>query len=226
MADIQFVPTGFRQTSDICLLSSYSFVLGYYKKLNEGVQADVSVHDVCRQYFSYFMSLIDMRADLQSVKDFFDLEYRILPDPDIRPENSCIFEYFIFRILHHYCQVYENDIRGYEHIRGFDEYLRNSNNNVHPQNFIIDSVNVQSYIIRDAHQRVKNHLDNGQHHLAMILYVTGSGGHSVVVFKNDADGLYYFRDSNSLDITKSSSSVNLEFSDQLNISEYILFSDR
>lgn len=223
MADVQYVPMGFRQTSDICLLSSYSFVLGYYKKLNEGAQADVNVHDVCRQYFSYFMSLIDMRADLQSVKEFLDLEYHVLPNPHQSPKNSCIFEYFIFRVLHHYCQVYGNDIRGYEHIRVFDEYLRNNNNNIHPQNFIINRVNTQRNII---HQEIRDYLDSGTHHLAMILYATGSGGHSVVVFKNDADGLYYFRDSNSLDITKTASSVNIDFSDQLNISEYILFSDR
>ena len=225
MADIDYIPTGFKQTCDICLLSSYSFVLGYYKKLNEGIQADINVHDVCKHYFSYFMSLIDARAELQSAKEFLDQEYRILPNPDICPKNSCIFEYFIFRILHHFCQIYQSDnIRGYEHIRDFDEYLRIQGNQIRSQNFIIEKMDARRHFLQDAYQMVKNHLDNGRHRLAMILFATGNGGHSVVVFKDDANGQYKFRDPNSLGVTDTVSHINIPFSDHLSISEYILFS--
>lgn len=225
MADIDYIPTGFKQTCDICLLSSYSFVLGYYKKLNEGIQADINVHDVCKHYFSYFMSLIDARAELQSAKEFLDQEYRILPNPDICPKNSCIFEYFIFRILHHFCQIYQSDnIRGYEHIRDFDEYLRIQGNQIRSQNFIIEKMDARRHFLQDAYQMVKNHLDNGRHRLAMILFATGNGGHSVVVFKDDANGQYKFRDPNSLGLTDTVSHINIPFSDHLSISEYILFS--
>jgi hypothetical protein len=225
MADIDYIPTGFKQTCDICLLSSYSFVLGYYKKLNEGIQADINVHDVCKHYFSYFMSLIDARAELRSAKEFLDQEYRILPNPDICPKNSCIFEYFIFRILHHFCQIYQSDnIRGYEHIRDFDEYLRIQGNQIRSQNFIIEKMDARRHFLQDAYQMVKNHLDNGRHRLAMILFATGNGGHSVVVFKDDANGQYKFRDPNSLGLTDTVSHINIPFSDHLSISEYILFS--
>lgn len=226
MADSQYVPIGFKQASDICLLSSYSFVLGYYKKLNEGVQADVNVHDACRQYFSYFITLIDKKPELQSVKEFLNLEYSVLPNPNLCPMNSCIFEYFIFRVLHHYCQVYENDsIRGYEHIRDFDLYLRNQGNPICSQNYIIEKMDAKRKFLPDAYTEVKNHLDNGQHHLAMILYATGSRGHSVVVFKDDSNGQYTFRDPNNCDIVNEVSFVNMGFCKQLNISEYILFSE-
>ena len=225
MADIQYIPTGFKQTSDICLLASYSFVLGYYKKLKEGIHADINVHDVCRHYFSYFMYLIDGRVELQSVKEFLDLEYRYLPNPDVCPENSRIFEYFVFRILHHYCQVYQNDkIRGYEHICDFDEYLRIQGNPIRSQNFIIEKMDAKRQFLSDAYQNIKTHLDNGLHHLAMILYSTGHGGHSVVVFKHDANGQYIFRDPNSCGLTDIVSHIDMSFSNQLNISEYILFS--
>ena len=73
------------------------------------------------------------------------------------------------------------------------------------------------------YKRVKNHLDDGQQ-FDNELYAMGSGGHSVVVIKNDADGLYYFRDSNILGITISALSVNLEFSDQLFLR--VIFLDR
>ena len=108
MADSQYVPIGFKQTSDICLLSSYSFVLGYYKKLNEGVNVDVNVHDVCNQYFSYLITLIDNKPELQSVKEFLNREYSVLPSPssNLCPKNSCIFEYFIFIVLYNYCNIY------------------------------------------------------------------------------------------------------------------------
>ena len=225
MADVQYVPIGFKQTSDICLLSSYSFVLGYYKKLNEGIQADINVHDVCKQYFSYFITLIDKKPELQSVKEFLNLEYSVLPNPNLCPKNSCVFEYFIFRVLHHYCQIYENDsIRGYEHIRDFDLFLRNQRNPICSQNYIIEKMDAKKQFLPDAYKEVKNHLDNGQHHLAMILYATGFGGHSVVVFKDNANGQYKFRDPNSCGLTDIVSHTDMSFSDQLNINEYILFS--
>lgn len=226
MANIHFIPTGFKQTSDICLLSSYSFVLGYYKKLSEGVQADINVHDICNLYYSYYRHLLDQRNELKKVKDFLDVEYSVLPNPCLNSKNSCIYEYFIYRILHHFCQVYRNDtIRGYEHIRDFDEYLRTQGNTIRSHNFIINSIEAQRIVIPDAYQTIKNHLDNGQHHLAMILYATGSGGHSVVVFKDDANGQYYFRDSNNPNTSNQASFINIDFSNQLNISEYLLFSD-
>ena len=226
MADIDYIPTGFKQTSDICLLASYSFVLGYYKKLNEGVQADVNVHDICNVYYSFFRNLLGQMAELEKVKDFLDVEHSVLPNPHLNLKNCCIYEYFIYRILHHFCQVYRNDtIRGYEHIREFDEYLRTQGNTVRSHNFIINGIDTQRNVIPNAYRTIKNHLDNGQHHLAMILYATGSGGHSVVVFKDDADNQYYFRDSNNPDIVNQASFINIEFSDQLDISEYLLFSD-
>ena len=127
--------------------------------------------------------------------------------------------------MHHFCQIYQSDnIRGYEHIRDFDEYLRIQGNQIRSQNFIIEKMDARRHFLQDAYQMVKNHLDNGRHRLAMILFATGNGGHSVVVFKDDANGQYKFRDPNSLGLTDTVSHINIPFSDHLSISEYILFS--
>ena len=225
MADSQYVPIGFKQTSDICLLSSYSFILGYYKKLNEGVQVDVNVHDVCKIYYSYFMNLINQRSELHNDRLLWEKEYSALLNPDQTIVNVSNYESFVFRTIHHYCQVYQNDnIRGYEHIRDFDEYLNNQGNPIRSKNFIVYGINAQRNSIPDAYNVVKNHLDSGTHHLAMVIYLTRGGGHSVVIFKNDEDSQYLFRDPNSQNIVNQASIINMNFSNHMEISEYILFS--
>lgn len=222
MADLQYIPVGFKQTNDICLLASYSFVLRYYKNLHEGLHDDVNMPNVCGEY-------IDFITHNSNVSNCFSQlvrhEYQALYDQNGTIKDINCYEYFISRVLHIYCQRIMNDIRGYIHIQEFDEYLRKNDRQIHSKTFDICGIRAEKYIVHDAYSIVKNHLDNGNHNLAMIMYLTPRGGHSVVLLKNSQNGQYQFRDPNCDNISDTASILDAYFVDQrLDICEYILFS--
>lgn len=222
MADLQYVPVRFRQTNDICLLASYSFVLQYYKNLHEGLHEDINMPNVCGEYIDYITqnSKVPIRFS-QLVRH----EYQALYDHNGTIKDINCYEYFVSRIMHIYCQRIMNDIRGYNHIREFDDYLRQNDRQIHSKTFYICGIRAEKYIVHDAYSIVKNHLDNGNHNLAMIMYLTPGGGHSVVLLKNSQNGQYQFRDPNCDNISDTASILDAYFVDQrLDICEYILFS--
>ena len=121
MADLQYIPVGFKQTNDICLLASYSFVLRYYKNLHEGLHDDVNMPNVCGEYIDF----ITHNSNVSNCfSQLFRHEYQALYDQNGTIKDINCYEYFISRVLHIYCQRIMNDIRGYIHIQEFDEYLR------------------------------------------------------------------------------------------------------
>lgn len=74
MANIQFIPIGFRQTNNICLLASFSFVLSYYKKLENEAQEEINVYNVCDKYMQYFLQLPENAIIRQNmVAEYFAL---------------------------------------------------------------------------------------------------------------------------------------------------------
>lgn len=73
MANIQLIQIGFRQTNDICLLASYSFVLGYYKKLADETNDGIEVHRVCDNYMHYLMQLPENALTRQNIEADYNL---------------------------------------------------------------------------------------------------------------------------------------------------------
>lgn len=220
MADIQYIPTGFKQTSDICLLASYSFVLGYYKKLNEGVQADVNVHDVCNKYMQYLFQLPGNAHIRQNI----EADYNLLFNANRQIIDVNNYESFVSWKLHHFCQ--DRNIRGLDHIKAYDDYLYRTGDIIRCHNFRIDDGDVVTGTtpIPGAPAIIRGHLDDNENNLAMIVYLTQRGGHSVLVGKNNQNGEYFFRDPNEENISNVCSHVNLSLYDIRTISEYALFS--
>lgn len=177
MAYIQFIPIGFRQTNDICLLTSYSFVLGYYKMLADEVQEGIDVHNLCDKYMQYLLQLPENAHIRQNI----EAEYNLLFNANHEIVDANNYEYFVFRKLHQFCQG--RNIRGLDHIKAYDEYLYRIRDVVRCHNFRIDDGNVVTGItpINGAAAIIMRHLDENENNLAMIVYQTQVEGHSVLV---------------------------------------------
>lgn len=225
MANLQLIPNGFKQTGDICLLASYSYILGYYKKLAEGVGADVPTYDVCEAYYKYNMELLKNDNICQTYIDSIQIGHGCLMGINNQPKDNNTYECFISRILHFYCQKIKNDrLRGYDHIKEFDYYLLQKGNQIRPVNYKIEKCLTGNNHIQNAFQEIERHLCISEHNLAMLIFLSPCGGHSVVVAKDTNNDVILFRDPNYSVVTKNASIINTEFSNQLVITEYMLFS--
>ena len=220
MANIQLIPIGFRQTNDICLLASYSFVLGYYKKLADETHDGIEVHSVCDNYMHYLMQLPENAQTRQNI----EADYILLFNANHQIVDANNYEIFVSGKLHQIC--HSRNIRGLDHIKEYDDYLYSTGDVIRCQNFRIDDGDVVTGTtpIPKAPAIIMRHLDDNENNLAMIVYLTQRGGHSVLVGKNNQNGTYFFRDPNHDDISDVCSHVNLSLYDMRTISEYILFS--
>lgn len=220
MANIQFIPIGFRQTNDICLLASYSFVLGYYKKLSDAAQEEIDVHNVCNEYMQYLLQL----PENSLIRQNMEADYNLLFNVNHQIVDANNYERFVSRKLHDFC--HDRNIRGLEHIKAYDDYLYRTGDVIRCHNFRIDDRGVAAGTtpIPRAPAIILRHLNDNENNLAMIVYLTQGGGHSVLVGKNNQNGDYFFRDPNYDNISNVCSHVNLSLYDMHTISEYVLFS--
>lgn len=220
MASIQFIPIGFRQTNNICLLASFSFVLGYYKKLEDETQEGIDVYNVCNKYMHYLLQLPENALIRQNMEADYNLLFNI--NHQIVDVNN--YERFVSMKLHSFC--HNRNMRGLDHIKAYDDYLFRTGDVIRCHNFSIEDGDVVTNTtpIPDAPAIIMRHLDDNENNLAMIVYLTQGNGHSVLVGKNNQNGDYFFRDPNQDNISAVCSHVNLSICDMCIISEYILFS--
>jgi len=237
MANTNFIPTGFRQVGDVCLLASYSAVLGYYKNVDAGAYNDFDVYFLFRQYMNYVQNQLSTipneRVSTRSLGDrLVQLENVISQELVEQPANHWairrLFENYVSIVLHWYCQdirfipLQNRGIHGYTHIKVFDENLLSTHNQLRSQNFRIASYDAQDVPINNAYDIINSHLEAAEHNLAMVLYNCGGGCHSIMIARN-IEGVIY-RDSNE-GVYSNARAVTLgfQFTPLSRIQEYILF---
>lgn len=220
MANIQFIPIGFRQTNNICLLASFSFVLGYYKKLADEAQEEIDAHNVCNKYMQYLLQL----PENAHIRQNMEADYNLLFNVNHQIVDANNYERFVSGKLHQFC--HDRNIRGLDHIKAYDDYLYRTGDIIRCHNFRIDDGDVVTGTtpIPYASAIIRGHLDDNENNLAMIVYLTQGNGHSVLVGKNNQNGDYFFRDPNNDNISQVCSHVNLPLNNMNAICEYILFS--
>lgn len=237
MANTNFIPTGFRQVGDVCLLASYSAVLGYYKNVDAGTAVDFDVYSLLRQYIVYVQALLskipnEQISTLALGERIAQLENCILRELGDQPANPIairrLYENYVSIVLHWYCQnvrssaELRNGIHGYKHIKEFDEYLQSTHNQLRSQNFLIDRYDAQDVPIANAYNIINAHLEAAEHNLAMVLYRCSGGCHSIMIARN-RDGVIY-RDSNDNGYSNVCAVTQcFQFNTQSQIQEYILF---
>lgn len=237
MANNNFIPIGFRQAGDVCLLASYSSVLGYYKNVEIGAYSDFDVYSLFSLYIAYIRNILSSipseRISTATLGNrLVQLEGIILQELQFQPANPMaikrLFENYVSIVLHWYCQdirynpEQNRGIHGYTNIREFDEYLLTTNNQLRPNNFQIASCDAQNRPIPNAYATINRHLEAAEHNLAMVLYNCGGGCHSIMIARN-RDGVIY-RDSNDTRYSNDRAITRgFQFSPQSQIQEYILF---
>jgi hypothetical protein len=210
MANIELIPTGYRQSGNVCLLASYSFILGYYKRLSNGRRATINI----ARFFETYLTYLQRRLS--------EVGITISPKDDLRGRNVIIRENYICDNIHLFCKT-NGDIRGYEHIMNFHQYLAENQIPGYPINFEVASSNVYVGNCQEATDIIRQHLEEQEHNLSMVFYPIAPGkGHSVVVGINSADGQIFFRDPNCNEYSNVTYD-NRNFSEELHMSEYILF---
>ncbi|MDO4187048.1 MAG: hypothetical protein Q4D30_11295 [Bacteroidales bacterium] len=207
MVNRNLIPIDFQQAGNICLLSSLSVCIGYYKHLQNGANASFRINSLFEKYFNYMKE-----------KNNNDINDRI---SSIEREKSrgCgrkKYENSIASLLHFYCQNIMNDIRGFSHVAEFDNYLRSNHFRGFPDNYESLLIIANNEPTREILQRILSDITTEQHRLAMIFY----NHHSVVLGKGD-DDILYVRDTNN-SITQEISQDLFTFNNYP-ISEYILF---
>ena len=235
MANINYIPTGYRQLGDVCLLASYSAILGYYQNVKNGSCVRFDICSFFHHYIAYINSLLPtipsgcinsrkLGDKLVQLEESFTHE---LNSESINPNAlRRVFENYVSLVLHWYCQVVrataeqEWGIKGYLHIKEFDEYLLN-NNPLRANNFIIKEHFEQDSPIHNAYTIIDSHLQAAEHNVAMVLYEGNGGYHSIMIAK-DKEGIIY-RDSNVDYYDRKDASFGFQFNQQSQIQEYILF---
>ena len=236
MANVSFIPTGYRQLGNVCLLASYSAVLGYYQNLNKGVSGNFDFFSLFHQYIIYINSLLSkipsehidskkLGKKLVQLDECFSQELNSI---SVNPEAiRRIFEDYISLVLHWYCQdvratvEQRKGINGYLHIKEFDDYLVKVKSLHRPCNFIIIKHCEQDCPILNAYNIIDSHLQAAEHNLAMVLYGGNGGYHSIMIAK-DKEGIIY-KDSNRDCCVRNGATFEFQFNPQSQIQEYILF---
>ncbi len=210
MANIDFIPIDYKQTGDVCLLASYNVCIGYYKNLEKGQLVTSQFKHICDHYIKYM-------KELQQNVDNEELRKHIqsYEEANKSGKSKMEVENLLSKLLHFYCQKVRPDIRGYQHIFEFNDYLREKNLVGLPQNYSCDLIaseikpipNIQNSII----EKIREKEDN----LAMIFF----NHHSVVIGDSKERGLFK-RDTGNKDVEDIKEDDLLQYP----ISECLLFS--
>lgn len=231
MAQVDFIQHDFKQSGDVCVLASYYFVLYYYKMLETGEGFEINaLFEIYEKY---------IKKELNENNSFPTLSEKILclgekiknvkeEAKEIQKENiQRLYENFISLLFHFYCQDVRKKegnggIRGYQHINEFNEFLNQNKNHY----TLVSALNIKSseYKLKPiarAYEIINDHLSESEHNLAMIVYQSGTGKHSIMIAKNKNEIIY--RDSNFNNLTTDKASFDFKFNNQAQISEYILF---
>lgn len=211
MANKAFFPIDFKQDGNVCLLASLSVCIGYYKKVEKGVGAQLRFKNLCKRYLDY------MTGECRG-HNSLDLEEKI---DNIRRVSSigrgkAEIEELIHGILLFYCQDVRGDIRGYQHIFEFDNFLRENQFEGFPTNYKCFLVFAEENAVTDSHYRIIDDLEREEDNLAMVFY----NNHSIVIGNGGTD-IIYKRDTNNNEVDEI---LKSDFTiDSYPISEYILF---
>lgn len=238
MAKIDFIPTGYKQAGNVCLLASYYHVLGYYRNVfYEKVVTDYDMRNLFVNYIDYLKHLLSKDSEAQLcpislISRFEDSAEIVLSMLQGSTPANCItpalLENQISELLHFYCQEvrssleHHDGINGYLHIKEFDDYLQCHDSTLRTPNFDIIACVPPDQKTPCSYNVISEHLRKGPHNVAMVLYSVNTGcSHSIMIARND-EGIIY-RDSNFTCCTRDKASHEFCFDQKSQIQEYILF---
>jgi hypothetical protein len=194
MVDINLINKVYKQKGDVCALASYSIIIEHYSKKEADMQK------VFANFIDFFP---DLNKKITKVLNKTDSKDRLL-----------MKENLISNEFHSHCR---ND----HDKRGFDFFVELHN---------LNSIKTGCYctVIKSKAQKstnisktevleIRENLKLGG--LAMILYFTTNGGHSIVVGYDKDKKAYFKRDTNTREIEYE------DFLESNNICEYIWFSN-
>lgn len=211
MANKNFFPIDFKQEGNVCLLASLSVCIGYYKKVENGIGAQLRFKNLCRRYLD-FMKGESMAHNSLELGEKIDNIEREFSEGRGRAE----IEDLIHRLLLFYCQEVRGDIRGYQHISEFDNYLRTNLFEGFPKKYECCLVFAEREPVRDNCSRIIEDLEREEDNLSMVFY----NNHSIVLGNGGTDILYK-RDTNNYEVEEMR---KIDFNiDRYPVSEYILF---
>lgn len=210
MVDNRLIPIDYQQKGNVCLLASYSVVLGYYKHIECGANARLNFQYLQERYLDYMIEQSNL-YNSQNMKDMINDVKQCINDRISRAD----IENKTYNILYHYCHFIRPDIRGYEHIKEFDDYMKANTFIGFPACYRSELKYNEREPIEDVHQEIIADLESN-HSLVMIFMEN----HSVVIGRGEGD-LIYLRDTND----KRIQDVHIESftSGGYPISEYIFF---
>lgn len=218
MAYINFIPEGYQQEGQICLVASYSFVIGYYDNLRTGHCQDFNLDCFLNEHLVYIQEAYRNNGNQEQANQIQIDQIQLMRKVGA-PSFRMDYENFVSRIIHHYCQVYRGDIRGYQYLVEFDENRRLVNR---LNNYRIKDHKAERAPIPDANNIVLQHLTEDANNLALVLYQMSTKFHSVMICMNE-EGRALFRDSNSKYVSETASD-DFRLNAPSRICEYILFS--
>jgi hypothetical protein len=210
MVEKRLIPVDYQQKGNVCLLASYSIVLGYYKHIERGANAHLKNQYLIEKYLDYMIEQ-SIQYDSQAIREMIN---------DIRLYSSSIVDRVevedrIHKLLLYYCCNIRPNIRGYLHIKEFDDYMRDNAFTGFPVCYRSELKYNEREPVEGVHQEIITDLESN-HSLAMIFMEN----HSVVIGRGD-DDLIYLRDTND----KKIQDVHVESFTPENypISEYMFF---
>ena len=210
MLDKRLIPIDFQQKGNICLLASYSVVLGYYKHIERGANAHLKIQFLIEKYLDYMIEQSN-QYNSQEMKDMIN---------DIRQSSSIadrvVVENRIHDLLLCYCRDIRSNIRGYKHIKEFDDFMRDKGFKGFPAYYKSDLIYKEEEPIEGIHEEIVLDLED-DNSLAMIFF----NNHSIVIGRGN-NNLIYLRDTNNKEIQEAH--VESFTPENFPISEYMLFS--
>ena len=230
--------SNFQQKGNVCLLTSYGFIIEYYSNLSGMKMSSSFFPDLFKGYLhgiaQCISNLLTPTLEKELEQRFADryqgyravLDGTIVIDVLSREE----LEELAFKVFHFFCQdvcsIVKNragGIHGFEHIHCINCYAHNSATHsigkvVLPSNYVMGDVSIASNQGIPIDE-IKVFLKKDEHSLALLLFQSAPGGnyHSVVC-GYDKDG-FYFRDPNCKKPTKTT--YNGLTLDKLTCFEYI-----
>lgn len=234
MAQECLIQTGYQQKGNVCVLASYFFVLDYYKKLETGKGFEIkTLFEIYEVYirerfqeeindqsslFPLSKKLLSLGEKIKSVKEEAE---------EIQEESiQRLYEDYISRLFHFYCQQFRKEIEGqgisgYQHIKEFDEYLKEKHPSLRvPRIKILKRVSEKESIL-NAFKIIDDHLSESECNLAMALYICGATRYHSILISRDKDKTIIRDPENPLIIEDA---TIVESYKQQQIYEYILFS--
>lgn len=221
MGDRDLFQFGFKQEGDVCLLTSYGFIIEYCSRLSSKAMRPSFFSDLFKGYLSgivpYISSVLTPTQEkvLKHKNKCRYQTYRALVDGIIVINELAgkDLEDVTFTITHFFCQdvcsILKNKaggIHGYEHLHGINSCIQNreshSIGNIElPSNYVMGDVSID-YNRGIPIDEIKDFLIKNKHSLALLLFCPARGGdfHSVVC-GYDKDG-FYFRDPNCTSVTE------------------------